>query len=1677
MNASIRVLLVLVWSLFAIRAAAQYPAQCDTRKECVGNAVSLTVSSGRTAHFIEISGYPTQPRQQALTVEMWINIERQAGKRQFLGGLWGPNKDYNDQWVFYIDEADRLTFEVNADATTLDQADNTIARASASGLYGRWAHVAAVFDGGAATVTLYIDGVVAAGPISNPQYPATFLKPLERQDLTTHIGSCNGLADNENLNRTMKGPVDEIRIWNRALAATEVLCQKDRSLNGNEAGLQVYYRCNEPVDNILQLCDATGKQHVGLLRSGAKNERSNRTPPRTVTVIPSTITEDINCDSTRTWTFTVTDTSICGSSATAVVAGPEASLFTVTPRNIQLLPGQPVVVTVVYTGTNVGYFENNFEIRPGNRCGQVVRVAMKLKRNTEISVSRSSIVFDTLFVGCKETTSIDSSITICNTSDKVGQPRTITLTNVLNNEPLGYRIINATFPMQLAPGQCTTLVVRSFVRDTTNDYLDTLQIFSDDRCQRTPARIALSGRTQEVISIRSTDGSRRIDTMRFSPTCPDLASSPQYYTWQNLTLGTLTIDTIIVPQDFTHYRIGFPFPLMPATGYDPIAIRFRPRSPGIKFDSVVIRTRIQGCTIERVIYVTGRGLDNKVSWQVNGVVDAGSVIVGQQRTINVVAKNTSLFDTLNVSLYVERGEAFALLAGTGRRIPPGDSVTIPVTFRPTDSLEYLDRLCLFETRCYTVDCIDLKGKGILRTYRFSPIVMETENVVACDSRDDTVHVVNITNQAQTMTDVVFADQSGGRITVISPPLPWTTYTIAAEDSLAFIFRYTPNDVTQDRADRAYIRYKSVGADWQVQLIATSATPKLFVTQFTAFGTVEVGDRRQLTLIVENTSALKVKVDSLTLGPGFTIVSTSRPIPVELDPRDSIAVVVEFAPTAAQNYNADLTAHSATPCTIEGAGNLQGRGVILELENAISLINFGYVRPCECSERIMPLLNASLVHPMTVDSLWIDNGGTASYTPQFYAWRSKFSPSGTFPYEIPPNTRDTVYLTFCPRSPAVDTATTCQAIAHVAAHGPGWARTTETFLAGKRSLTFAPVPTLVQFAPGPVDVLSTTPLRVTVGIPDFTVNPTQDTVVIDSITFVPDDRVFFITSPVAGAMPVTIRPGENLQIDVRQRPRAPRLYEARMVLHYSKPCKGTDTTVLVRGSGYAQTKGLAFTFDPRRVEPDTFNMYSCDTLVVPVYSSIVIDASVVDISLRVDFDTTQLRLVDFQSPVLARTCTSISGGIAYTPTLTHVPSPFGGRAVTCKNFCGVDSLTPFLYARFVTLNNNAANSPITVDSVNFDTEDVILYRLIATGDRGTIIARRSEIETRLAVAFDSVRILDCVDRQLIVHNIGDVTNTVDALLDLPAGVTIVGSVPALGDSVLPGDSAILTLRFCPREERPIDTNVVAVSAYPCETRDTTMVGGYGYAPEFDLTFAAMKTFWIPDSLGGAIGDTIHIPIMVEKDISATYQGIIYWLNGLNFSIDLDYNGRALKYLDADSLAQPNTTVTSPMPGVILIDVRSADTVRAGQLLRLRFLVTVPDSIRSTMAAVGGGFISDSLQFLDVVPKTMITPFVTTGSCNITVLEYTTVGAPAMRIVPNPAVSEATLQFRMQETVPVTAVIYNASGQPVRGLMDGSMTLRGGEYAVAFTTSDLPSGVYQIRLSAGIFTKTVPLVVVK
>jgi len=78
-------------------------------------------------------------------------------------------------------------------------------------------------------------------------------------------------------------------------------------------------------------------------------------------------------------------------------------------------------------------------------------------------------------------------------------------------------------------------------------------------------------------------------------------------------------------------------------------------------------------------------------------------------------------------------------------------------------------------------------------------------------------------------------------------------------------------------------------------------------------------------------------------------------------------------------------------------------------------------------------------------------------------------------------------------------------------------------------------------------------------------------------------------------------------------------------------------------------------------------------------------------------------------------------------------------------------------------------------------------------------------------------------------------------------------------------------------------------------------------------------------------------------------------------------------------------------------------------------------------------------------------------------------------PNPFNPVTTIRFDLPEAVHVRLVVYDVMGREVARLVDG--TMQAGQHRARWDASGLPSGVYLYRLTAGAFTETKAMILLK
>ncbi len=249
------------------------PVNCSAADACGnGNSCSFNVTVVDTAGALNFDGADdvvSVPHDaglsafgNAITVEAWIKPEAVSGNQGIIG-KWndlGPTNRRSYLMWLRDDEVQFYVSSTGADFPSALSSDQVSA--------GEWTHVAGTFDG--STINVYINGVLSTStPFSGSLYNNT-VDPLL-------IGAVDGGGSSR---RHFDGSIDEVRIYNRALCADEILAHTNCELTGSETGLAAYYSFNQGfafADNsgLDTAIDNSSNGHTGSLQNFALNGASS----------------------------------------------------------------------------------------------------------------------------------------------------------------------------------------------------------------------------------------------------------------------------------------------------------------------------------------------------------------------------------------------------------------------------------------------------------------------------------------------------------------------------------------------------------------------------------------------------------------------------------------------------------------------------------------------------------------------------------------------------------------------------------------------------------------------------------------------------------------------------------------------------------------------------------------------------------------------------------------------------------------------------------------------------------------------------------------------------------------------------------------------------------------------------------------------------------------------------------------------------------------------------------------------------------------------------------------------------------------------------------------------------------------------------------------------------------
>ena len=1243
---------------------------CDANRACSGNALRF---DGSDFQYVDVFNTPilqSIDSTKALTVELWLKISRRANVKQYIAGVWGPRTDRDDQWVLYVDEQDSLIFELSNGATSFGGFDNTRIAISIAAQYGSWFHLAGMWDGISQQARLYVDGQLV-GQAINAQYP---IASLRRTQSYLQLASFNGITNDPATQKTMLGEIDEFRLWNRTIAEDQLRCNRFASLNGNEAGLILYFRCNDPSGTIA-LCDASRYNWRGAVRGGADFYAATRTVPQTIFTSPPSFTFPLGCISDTSFAITVRDTSICGSTVDISITGNDAPAFQLSTTRVTLQQNIPQTISIASHLRTTGNISASINLVPQNRCQLPAIIPISIMRNTQLQSSFSRLTFDTLY-GCANKPQSDTTIRLCNNSGD-----TLTITDIRTQFPqFTAAPIGWTFPLRLLPGECRDARVTFFTIDS-GLYRDTLRIISTDKCPGS-GLIPITGRFIKVLHAT-------IDSINFDQ--PNLPCKRSLNLAQEFFVRNLTTDSLFI-EAFESTLLSFssptrvPFYLIPNRSYQAY-IRFRENVEGFYRDTVRIRMRFKGCTIYRPVIVQGRIIDVKLAPS-DTLVDFGNVTVGRTATRTISVRNLGI-DRRQVFCYLQSGRVFTIAPQAPQLISAGDSGRITITFRPLEARMYRDTLCIQDVGCFITKCIIIQGNGVDGALSFLPGYIEAGNVINCRCRVDTMRVTNTSTAPITISSA--AIQGSTNFTFLAP-LPSANEILQPNQTRIYVVQFCPNGAPDTQTDVAEIVLQNDGPDGALRILlrGTNIQPKLFIEPVTSYGDVEVGTSLVLPIKIQNVSPTDVRVDSIGfLPPGFTLVNTAPPLPITLAYRDTMLAFVRFSPPSNTTYNGGLKMYSNQPCAISAQGLLTGKGIIVPLFVPWTTIVFREATRCDSVPREVAFINDGSV-PIRIDSIWFTGVDTAAFT-----WKG-----ATFtgiPRDVPPHTNDTIRIFYFPKL-----GQNVQSIAqiHIAATNRLGQEVFTINLIGGRIQQFIPNTNRILFPPTPVRLSA----------PNRTLSLTNpsylDTLIVDSLSFEPAQGVF----GVIGQLPRVIPPRATASFQITFTPRAAVDYAAHFRMRNRQPCNEVDTTISIFGQGYTPPYLVRICIDT------TISAKIGDRIRIPVMLNRNIPQNPVDISFFVSYYTKALKFEGVE-PVFT------------TQSLTFDTLRQDGIRISLKTNQNVGA-GPIAWLNFRVAVADSVSFFFVTDSVDFASDSTLFIALLGDGCPSTITLNPNCNITRL-----------------------------------------------------------------------------------------------------------------------------------------------------------------------------------------------------------------------------------------------------------------------------------------------------------------------------------------------------------
>ncbi|MBI4870379.1 MAG: choice-of-anchor D domain-containing protein [Candidatus Riflebacteria bacterium] len=406
-----------------------------------------------------------------------------------------------------------------------------------------------------------------------------------------------------------------------------------------------------------------------------------------------------------------------------------------------------------------------------------------------------------------------------------------------------------------------------------------------------------------------------------------------------------------------------------------ITVRFAPTALGLQTATVTVASdAVNGA---RTAALSGTGVASNIV--VSGDGAFGNVNRGQSLDRTFTVQNTGTA-VLTLSSAAVTGTGFSLLDAVtqGQQVAIGSSVSLRVRFTPAAGGAASGSLTIVSDAANTpTTSAALTGTGV----EVANIVMAGSlafgNVTLGESRDLTLSVSN-TGGANLVLSSVTVTGNGFALVAAVP----ANQTVAPGASYDFGVRFAPATAAQATGSVTIASNAANAATTGAALSGTGVEPPLrpaiTLAATAAFGTVTLGESKDLTLSVSNSGQSTLTLSSVTVaGAGFSLVN-SVPAGQTLAVAASLPLRVRFTPAAAGTQNGTLTVVSDAANFPTTATALSGTGVNPPGIAVTGSGAFGDVFVGESGERVLSVSNTGGA-ALTLSSVTVTGAGFSLLT--------------------------------------------------------------------------------------------------------------------------------------------------------------------------------------------------------------------------------------------------------------------------------------------------------------------------------------------------------------------------------------------------------------------------------------------------------------------------------------------------------------------------------------------------------------------------------------------------------------------------------------------------------------------------------------------------------------------------